>query len=82
VPVGQSASLASDEMSELLWITAAEALARRESGELMLMFPTRTLLREIAAFDDIDALFEFARRPRKITPYTPVVPPDFSRINE
>ncbi len=82
VPAGQSASLASDEMSELLWITAAEALAQYGRGELKLMFPTRTLLGQIDTFDDIDALFEFARRPRKITPYTPVVPPDFPRINE
>jgi 8-oxo-dGTP pyrophosphatase MutT (NUDIX family) len=82
VPAGQDASLASDEMSELVWITAEDALAQRASGRLMLMFPTRTLLRELAGFDDIDALFSFARRPRKITPYTPVVPPDFDRTTE
>jgi 8-oxo-dGTP pyrophosphatase MutT (NUDIX family) len=82
VPNGQSASLASDEMSELIWITAADALAQHASGRLMLMFPTRTLLREMAKFDDIGALFSFARQPRKIMPYTPVVPPDFDRTTE
>ena len=82
VPTEQSASLASDEMSELLWITAEQALAQHAAKRLMLMFPTRTLLGEIAQFDAVDALFEFARRPRKIMPYTPVVPPGYQRSIE
>lgn len=82
VPAQQSASLASDEMSELVWLSAQQALAQHKSGRLMLMFPTRTLLDEIANFDDIDALFAFARRPRIILPYTPQVPPDMLRNNE
>jgi 8-oxo-dGTP pyrophosphatase MutT (NUDIX family) len=82
VPARQSASLASDEMSELIWITADDALARHAAGRLMLMFPTRTLLGELARFEDIDAMFAFARQPRKIMPYTPVLPPDFPRNGE
>jgi len=82
VPAKQKASLASDEMSELVWITAEQALAEHAAERLLLMFPTRTLLTELAEFDGIDALFNFARRPRKIMPYTPVMPPDFQRTLE
>jgi 8-oxo-dGTP pyrophosphatase MutT (NUDIX family) len=79
VPAKQKASLASDEMSELVWITAEQALAEYAAKRLLLMFPTRTLLAELAEFERIDALFDYARRPRKIMPYTPVVPPDFHK---
>jgi 8-oxo-dGTP pyrophosphatase MutT (NUDIX family) len=74
-PARQQASLVGDEMSELVWRTAAEALSEHARGRLLLMFPTRTILKEISGFDDIDALLEFASRPRKITAITPVLPP-------
>jgi 8-oxo-dGTP pyrophosphatase MutT (NUDIX family) len=74
-PPKQHAFLAGNEMSELVWRTAAEALAEHASGRLLLMFPTRSILKEIAEFRDIDALFEFARRPREIKAITPVLPP-------
>ena len=74
-PPKQHAFLAGNEMSELVWRTAAEALAEHASGRLLLMFPTRTILKEIAEFRDIDALFEFASRPREIKAITPVLPP-------
>jgi 8-oxo-dGTP pyrophosphatase MutT (NUDIX family) len=74
-PPKQNASLAGNEMSELVWRTAAEALAEHASGRLLLMFPTRAILKEIADFQDIDALFEFAGRPREIKAITPVLPP-------
>jgi hypothetical protein len=32
-------------------------------------------LKEIAALRSIDELFEFASRPRKIAPITPIMPP-------
>jgi 8-oxo-dGTP pyrophosphatase MutT (NUDIX family) len=73
-PARQNASLAGNEMSELVWHTAAEALAEYTSGRLLLMFPTRAILNDIAEFRDIDALFEFASRPRTITAITPVLP--------
>lgn len=74
-PPRQQALLAGNEMSELVWRTAAEALAEHASGRLLLMFPTRAILKEIADFRDIDALFEFAGRPREIKAITPVLPP-------
>jgi 8-oxo-dGTP pyrophosphatase MutT (NUDIX family) len=74
-PPKQHAFLAGNEMSELVWRTAADALTEHASGRLLLMFPTRTILKEIAEFRDIDALFEFASRPREIKAITPVLPP-------
>src|SRR5882724_6038840 len=74
-PPKQHAFLAGIEMAELLWCTAAVALAEHASGRLLLMFPTRTILKQIAEFRDIDALIEFAGRPREIKPITPVLPP-------
>jgi len=75
VPPRQTASLAGSEMSQLVWRTADEALAEHESKKLLLMYPTRAILKEIAALRGIDELFNFASRPRKIAPITPVFPP-------
>jgi 8-oxo-dGTP pyrophosphatase MutT (NUDIX family) len=75
-PHRQTPSLAGNEMSQLVWRTAAEALAEHADKKLLLMYPTRTILKEIAAMRGIDELFEFARRPRKIAPITPAMPPD------
>jgi 8-oxo-dGTP pyrophosphatase MutT (NUDIX family) len=73
-PPRQNAFLAGNEMSELVWHTAAEALSEYESGRLLLMFPTRAILKEIAGFRDIGELCGFASRPRNITAITPVLP--------
>jgi 8-oxo-dGTP pyrophosphatase MutT (NUDIX family) len=75
VPPRQTASLAGNEMSQLVWRTAAEALAEHASKQLLLMYPTRSILKDIAAMRSIDELFDFARRPRKIAPITPQLPP-------
>jgi 8-oxo-dGTP pyrophosphatase MutT (NUDIX family) len=77
-PRKQNASLAGSEMSELVWRTAAEALSEHESRRLLLMFPTRAILKDIAGFRNLDELLDYARRPRKIAAVTPVVPPGFS----
>jgi 8-oxo-dGTP pyrophosphatase MutT (NUDIX family) len=74
-PARQAASLAGSEMSELVWRTAAEALADHVDKKLLLMYPTRAILKEIAQMRGIDALFEFAAQPREILPITPVLPP-------
>jgi 8-oxo-dGTP pyrophosphatase MutT (NUDIX family) len=73
-PRRQTACLAGTEMSQLVWRTAAEALAEHASKKLLLMYPTRAILKEIAAMRGIDELFDFASRPRKIAPITPVLP--------
>ena len=74
-PPNQTASLVGDEMSELVWRTAAEALAEHANKQLLLMYPTRAVLKEIATMHGIDELFDFAGRPRVIAPITPVMPP-------
>ena len=76
-PPNQTASLAGNEMSQLVWRTAAEALSEHASKQLLLMYPTRAILKEIAEMQGIDALFEFAGSARKIVPITPVLPPGF-----
>jgi 8-oxo-dGTP pyrophosphatase MutT (NUDIX family) len=75
VPPRQTASLVGNEMSQLVWRTAAEALAEHDAKKLLLMYPTRAILKEISAMRGIDELFDFAGRPRKIAPITPVMPP-------
>jgi 8-oxo-dGTP pyrophosphatase MutT (NUDIX family) len=75
-PANQMASLVGDEMSELLWRSPAEALAAHAARKLLLMYPTRMLLKEIDALQSFDALFAFAREARRIEPVTPVLPPD------
>ena len=70
-PPHQLASLAGEEMSGLIWLGAPQALAKHAAGDLELMLPTWTLLGQIAPFGTIDALFDFARAPRKILPVTP-----------
>jgi 8-oxo-dGTP pyrophosphatase MutT (NUDIX family) len=79
-PPKQHAFLAGTEMSELVWRTATEALSEHASGRLLLMFPTRAILKQIAEFRDIDELFDFANRPREITAITPVLPPGFPEM--
>jgi 8-oxo-dGTP pyrophosphatase MutT (NUDIX family) len=77
VPSRQTACLAGSEMSQLVWRTAAEALAEHAGRKLLLMYPTRAILEEIAALPSIDELFDYASRPRAIAPITPVMPPGF-----
>jgi 8-oxo-dGTP pyrophosphatase MutT (NUDIX family) len=71
-PAQQRASFAGTEMSQLLWRTATDALAEHNAGEILLMRATHTLLTEIAAFDDVDALLAHARSERDILPIAPV----------
>jgi len=77
VPSRQTACLAGSELSQLVWRTAAEALAEHAGKKLLLMYPTRAILEEIAALRSIDELFDYACRPRTILPITPVFPPGF-----
>ena len=72
-PLHQTASLASMEMSELIWRTPLAALQEYAKGELLLMQATRSTLAQLAEFPDLDTLFEHVRRPRKITATLPVM---------
>lgn len=73
-PEQQTASLASEEMSALIWRTAAAALDQGNSGHITLVHATREMLKEIAAFRYVDTLLEYARQPRDITTVLPTFP--------
>ena len=73
-PEHQTASLASEEMSEIIWQTAADALELANDGQIMLMNATRENLKEIAAFAHVDTLLEYASQPREITTVLPTFP--------
>jgi hypothetical protein len=60
-------------MSDLVWRTAADALADHAAGRLLLMYATRQILQGMTAFDDLDALMNFARSKREILPIMPVL---------
>src|ERR1700689_677302 len=74
-PPRQTPSLAGNEMSQLVWRTPVEALAEHANKKLLLMYPTRAILQEIAAMAGIDHVSDFAAGPRKIAPFPPVIPP-------
>ena len=48
-PVGQEGSLAGEEMSDLVWLSAARALEEHAAERLQLRLPTRTILEETRA---------------------------------
>jgi 8-oxo-dGTP pyrophosphatase MutT (NUDIX family) len=70
-PANQPVCLVGEEMSDLLWVPASDALREQAAGRLKLMLPTRTLLAELAAFDTVGALFAHARAARRIEPVMP-----------
>jgi 8-oxo-dGTP pyrophosphatase MutT (NUDIX family) len=70
-PEHQTASLASKEMSTLIWPTAAAALDQNDAGRMMLAYATREMLKEIADFAKVETLLEYARQPREITMVLP-----------
>jgi 8-oxo-dGTP pyrophosphatase MutT (NUDIX family) len=73
-PQHQTASLASEEMSALLWATAAAALELGRAGQITLMHATREMLKEIADFARVETLLEYASQPREITTVLPTFP--------
>jgi 8-oxo-dGTP pyrophosphatase MutT (NUDIX family) len=74
-PERQRPSLASGEMSELVWRTAAAALEEGAAGKLRLVYATREMLKQIADFARLETLLEYASQPREITTVIPVLPP-------
>ena len=70
LPDGQTAATDSDELTDFLWVTPGDALQMQLNKEIMLMPPTLKTLEELAAFADLDELFEHARH-RTIYPILP-----------
>ncbi len=69
-PYGQRASADAVETHDGLWIVPAEALARGDRGEIVLVFPTRKHLERLAEFASVAELIEHARArtPRAVMP--------------
>ncbi|MDP2853313.1 MAG: NUDIX domain-containing protein [Smithellaceae bacterium] len=70
LPDGQTATTDSDELTDFLWVTPGDALQMQLNKEIMLMPPTLKTVEELAAFADIDELFEHTRH-RTIYPILP-----------
>jgi 8-oxo-dGTP pyrophosphatase MutT (NUDIX family) len=73
-PEHQTASRASEEMSQLIWRTAAAALEEGDAGQITLVHATREMLKQIANFAHVRTLLEYARQPREITTVLPTFP--------
>jgi len=70
VPEGQEADARTTEAVEATWWTPAEALAGAERDELALMYPTITVLEELAGYPDTAAVLAAADE-RTIEPIIP-----------
>lgn len=81
LPEGQLARGATTEADHMVWMTPAEALARREDGQLMMLPPTAFTLGELATFSDVASVLAAARA-REISPVMPriVISGDEARL--
>lgn len=61
MPAGQTARHDAGEMTELEWLTPANAIARCAAGDILLPPPTWTTLKQLARFTSIDEALEWAR---------------------
>lgn len=61
MPEGQSAVHDDAELIDSCWMTASDVLAAGAQGEMKLMLPTTSTLTEIARFDTVDAVVDWAR---------------------
>lgn len=61
LPEGQTAVHDDGELIDSCWMTAAEILAAGERKEMKLMLPTRSTLDEIAGFDTVAEVIDWAR---------------------
>lgn len=59
------------ENTRLFWVTARDALAAADRGEITVIFPTRRNLERLAQFDDFGAALSdcAAHPPRTVTPF-------------
>jgi 8-oxo-dGTP pyrophosphatase MutT (NUDIX family) len=64
VPGDQAAAHDRVEMTSLRWMTPTDALAAQARGEIVMIYPTRRNLRDLAAFDDTASLWDAARGDR------------------
>ena len=70
MPVGQQPQVDGSELVEHCWLTPAELVARADSGEMLVMFPTMMNARRLMAFDTVESVLEHAAG-RAIEPVKP-----------
>ena len=61
MPDGQQARHDDGEMTDLVWSTPLDAIERCRRGDIMLPPPTWTTLRQLARFDSVAAVLDWAR---------------------
>ena len=61
VPQGQAASHDGAELTDSRWMNPRDVLKAGSARKMILPYPTRTTLRNIAAFADTDGIIEWAR---------------------
>jgi 8-oxo-dGTP pyrophosphatase MutT (NUDIX family) len=69
-PADQIAAADAREVHDGVWLAPADALARAESGEIVVRFPTRKHLARLARFDDVETLLSHAST-RTVSPVAP-----------
>jgi 8-oxo-dGTP pyrophosphatase MutT (NUDIX family) len=62
IPDGQTAVHDDGELIDSCWMTASDVLAAGERGQMKLMLPTTSTLEEIAIYDTVDAVVDWARQ--------------------
>ncbi len=72
LPEGQRTRDVGGEADRVFWLPPADAVAAAERGEIALMPPTMATLRELSAFDSVDAVLT-ATRSREVRPILPKV---------
>jgi 8-oxo-dGTP pyrophosphatase MutT (NUDIX family) len=73
LPDGQEPADVSGEADRTLWLSPAEAVARFESGEIVMLPPTVVTLRGLTGFESVDAALAAASERDAATPIEPRV---------
>jgi len=60
LPDGQDASHDCSELTDIRWLTAADALLAGRSGEMKIPFPTAATLETLADFDTVASILDWA----------------------
>ena len=61
MPDGQLASHDDGELTDSCWMTPDEVLQAGKQGEMKMMYPTFSTLREIARYETVEQIVDWAR---------------------
>jgi hypothetical protein len=62
LPDGQDATHDNNELTEIRWLTVAEALSAGRSGEMLVPFPTFATLKSLAESGTVAELLDWAEK--------------------